>query len=66
MYRKSFTISPIAEKWEDKKDKLKQKFSVLTDQDFHFEAGKMAVMFEKLQVKLGKSKEEMHKIVAAL
>jgi uncharacterized protein YjbJ (UPF0337 family) len=52
--------------WEEQKGKLKQKFATLTDNDLLFAEGKKEEMMGKLQIKLGKSKEEMHKILAAL
>ncbi len=52
--------------WNEQKGKLKQKFAVLTDNDFMFEEGKKDKMLGKLQIKLGKTKEELHKIIAAL
>ncbi len=52
--------------WNDQKGKLKQKFAVLTDNDLLFEEGKKDEMFGKLQIKLGKTKEELHKLLAAL
>ena len=52
--------------WEEQKGKLKQKFATLTDNDFLFAEGKKEEMMGKLQIKLGKSKEELHKILAAL
>jgi len=52
--------------WNEKKGKLKQQFAVLTDNDLMFEEGKKEEMFGKLQIKLGKSKEELDKIIAAL
>ena len=52
--------------WNEQKGKLKQKFAVLTDNDLMFEEGKQEEMFGKLQIKLGKSKEELDKIIAAL
>jgi len=52
--------------WNEQKGKLKQKFAVLTDNDLMFEEGKKDEMLGKLQVKLGKSKEELTKIIAAL
>jgi uncharacterized protein YjbJ (UPF0337 family) len=51
--------------WNELKGKLKQKFAVLTDNDLMFEEGKKEEMFGKLQIKLGKTKEEVHKIFAA-
>ena len=52
--------------WNEQKGKLKQKFAVLTDNDLMFEEGKKEEMIGKLQIKLGKTKEELHKIIAAL
>ena len=52
--------------WNEQKGKLKQKFAVLTDNDLMFKEGKKEEMFGKLQIKLGKSKEELHKIIAEL
>ena len=53
-------------KWEEQKGKLKQKFAELTDDDFLFLEGKKEEMLGKIQIKLGKSKEELHKIIEAL
>ncbi|HPH98735.1 MAG TPA: CsbD family protein [Chitinophagaceae bacterium] len=53
-------------KWNEQKGKLKQKFATLTDKDLLFEEGKKDEMLGKLQIKLGKTKEELHKIIAAL
>ncbi len=52
--------------WNEQKGKLKMKFAALLDNDLIFEEGKKDVMFGKLQIKLGKSKEELLKIIAAL
>ena len=52
--------------WNELKGKLKQKFAVLTDNDLMFEEGKKEEMLAKLQIKLGKTKEEFHKIIAEL
>ena len=52
--------------WNEQKGKLKQKFAVLTDNDLMFEEGQQEEMFGKLQIKLGKTKEELHKIISAL
>jgi uncharacterized protein YjbJ (UPF0337 family) len=51
--------------WNEQKGKLKQKFAVLTDNDLMFEEGKKDEMLGKLQIKLGKSKEELKKIMEA-
>jgi uncharacterized protein YjbJ (UPF0337 family) len=52
--------------WNEQKGKLKQKFAILTDNDLMFEEGKKDEMFGKLQIKLGKSKEELQRIIASL
>jgi uncharacterized protein YjbJ (UPF0337 family) len=52
--------------WNEQKGKFKQKFSSLTDNDLMFAEGKKDEMLGKLQIKLGKSKEELHKIISAL
>ena len=52
--------------WNEQKGKLKQKFAQLTDDDLLFEEGKKDEMFGKIQVKLGKTKEELHKIIETL
>jgi len=52
--------------WNVQKGKLKKKFAVLTDNDLMFEEGRKEEMFGKLQIILGKSKEELDKIIAAL
>ncbi|MBK7302779.1 MAG: CsbD family protein [Saprospiraceae bacterium] len=52
--------------WNEQKGKLKQKFAELTDDDLMFGEGKMEEMIGKLQIKLGKSKEEWQKMMAEL
>lgn len=52
--------------WEEQKGKLKQKFAILTDNDVLLLEGKKDEMLGRLQAKLGKTKEELQKIIAAL
>ena len=52
--------------WNEQKGKLKQKFAILVDNDLLFAAGKKDEMLGKLQVKLGKTKEELYKIIGSL
>ncbi len=52
--------------WDVQKGKLKQKFAILTDNDLMYAEGKKEEMFGNLQRKLGKSKEELHKIIDSL
>lgn len=59
-------ITEVKGNWVEQKGKLKMKFATLTDNDLLFEEGKQEEMLGRLQVKLGKTKEELHKIIAAL
>jgi len=52
--------------WNEQKGRLKQKFAVLTDNDLMFEEGKKDEMLGKLQIKLGKTKEELSEILGKL
>ncbi len=52
--------------WNEQKGKLKTKFAALIDNDLMFAEGKKEEMLGRLQIKLGKSKEELHKIIEAL
>jgi len=52
--------------WAEQKGKLKQKFAMLTDDDVLLLDGKKEEMLGRLQVKLGKTKEELHKIITSL
>ncbi len=52
--------------WEVQKGKLKQKFAQLTDNDLLFVEGKKEEMLGKLQITLGKSKEELQKLIEKL
>lgn len=49
--------------WNEQKGKLKQKFAELTDNDLMFEEGKKDEMLGKLQIKLGKTKEELYNLL---
>ena len=52
--------------WEELKGKLKQKFAKITDNDLLYIDGKKEEMMGRLQIKLGKSKEELSKIIKNL
>ena len=52
--------------WNEQKGKLKQRFASLTDNDLMFESGKKEEMIGKLQIKLGKTKGELRKIISTL
>ena len=52
--------------WNEQKGKLKQQFAELTDNDLLFEEGKKDEMMGRLQIKLGKTKEELHLLISGL
>lgn len=52
--------------WNIQKAKLKQKFAELTDNDLMYEEGQREEMLGKLQVKLGKTKEELNNFLDSL
>ncbi len=52
--------------WHEQKGKLKQQFATLTDDDLTFEEGKKEEMMGRLQKKLGKTKDELHKLISGL
>lgn len=58
--------SEILGSWAERKEKLRQKFAYLTDNDLIFEEDKTEEMIEKLQIKLGKTKEELRRIISTL
>ncbi|MBK6391999.1 MAG: CsbD family protein [Saprospiraceae bacterium] len=49
--------------WNEQKGKLKKQFAVLTDNDLMYEEGQRDEMLGKLQIKLGKTKEELLKVL---
>jgi len=61
-------MTPKEEKlaWIQEKRKIKQRYVFLTDKDLAYEAGKKDVMLGKLQKRLGKTKEQLLEIIAAL
>lgn len=59
-------ITELLGNWDETKGKLKQQFAMLTDNDVMFVSGKQDEMLGRLQVKLGKTKEEIYKLIAEL
>jgi uncharacterized protein YjbJ (UPF0337 family) len=59
-------LTELKGNWNETKGKLKQKFAMLTDSDVLFAEGKQDEMLGRLQIKLGKTKEELRAIIAAL
>lgn len=58
--------SPSEKIWTEQKAKLKKQFPFLTDEDLKFEEGKKNVMMNHLQITLGKTKQELETLFAAL
>jgi len=52
--------------WNEIAGKLKQKYANLTDDDLLYAEGKEEELLGKLQKKLGKTKDEIHKLFEKL
>jgi hypothetical protein len=52
--------------WDKKKEKLKEKFPFITEEDLRYNEGKEKEMIEMLGNKLGKSKLELLNIIVAI
>lgn len=52
--------------WKEIKEKLKQQYAQLVDNDFLFADGKKDELLARLQIKLGKTKEEIQKIISEM
>lgn len=59
-------LTELKGNWTETKGKLKQKFAMLTDNDLLLVEGKQDEMLGRLQVRLGKTKEDIHKIISEL
>ena len=52
--------------WNELKGKLKQKYAELTNDDLLLVEGKKDELLGRLEAKLGKSKEELQKLISDL
>jgi uncharacterized protein YjbJ (UPF0337 family) len=52
--------------WNKTKGKLKQQFAMLTENDLSLVNGKMDELIGRLQIKLGKTEQEIRNIIANL
>jgi len=59
-------ISNVKGFWNEKKEKLKKNFPMLTDKDLSFCEGKEKEMIEMLGYKLGKTKQELLNIIVTI
>jgi len=60
---KKMNTTEVKGNWNEQKGKLKQQYANLTDDDLMFAEGKKDEMLGKLQIKLGKTKEELDKVM---
>lgn len=56
----------MKDNWNETKKILKKKFAMLTDNDLLFTEGKQDEMLARIQLKLGKTKEEIQKVISQL
>ena len=59
-------LTELKGNWNDIKEKLEHKFALLTDHDLWFVEGEQDEMLSRIQVKLGKTHEEMNEIIFEL
>jgi uncharacterized protein YjbJ (UPF0337 family) len=56
-------LTQIDGNWKVTKGKLKQRFAMLTDDDLLLVEGKQDELIGRLQTKLGKTKEEIRRLI---
>ena len=56
----------ITRSWREQKAMLKQRFSVLGDEDFEFKEGQREDMLDRLSIKLDKTRAELQSLFAEL
>ena len=61
---KTMNLTELKGNWDETKGKMKQKFGILIDSDLTLIEGKEEEMFGKLQIKLGRTKEELLQIIS--
>jgi hypothetical protein len=54
------------ENWDEQKAKLKAKILILTDTSMNYTENEKEEVLKKMQIKLGKTKEELLKIISTL
>ena len=59
-------LTELKGNWNETKRKLKQKFALLTDSDALFIESKHDELLGRLQIKLGKTKDEVEKLISEL
>lgn len=56
--------TPVKTNWSELKEKLRSKFTILTDADLNFEESQKDEMLGKIQKKVGMSKEQLAKVIS--
>ena len=59
-------LTELKGNWNETKGKLKQQYAMLTDDDLMLAEGKQDELLGRLQAKLGKTKAEIHALIAGL
>ena len=59
-------ILKLKGEWNETAGKLKQKYANLTDNELIFQQGKEEELLGRLQTKVGKTKEQLRKIISKL
>jgi uncharacterized protein YjbJ (UPF0337 family) len=59
-------LTELKGNWNETKGKLKQMYASLTDDDLLLVEGKQDEMIGRIQSKLGKTKEQIHKLISEL
>ena len=59
-------LTELKGNWNDIKERLEHKFSMLTDNDLWFVEGEQDEMLSCIQLKLGKTNEEMNELIFEL
>jgi uncharacterized protein YjbJ (UPF0337 family) len=56
----------LKEKWHEIRDKVKQKYDHLTEDDLRYEKGKEEELISRIQNKVGKTRDEVVKWLRSL
>ena len=56
----------IKDNWDELKGKLKQQYAILTYEDLLMNEGKRDELLGRIKIKLGKTKQEIEKIISEL
>lgn len=56
-------LTELASNWDTIKEKLRQQFSTLTEEDLMMDNGNEVELMDKLEAKLGMPKEEIYEMI---